>query len=100
MRFDTPVYFQRIEQGPYNEETGNYEQASITEDMRYASVTSAGTEALKLVYGELRQGCKVVRLQTHYQPAFDRIRIGGKTYQVDSSRKLRTKHVFIVSEVQ
>lgn len=100
MRFDTPVYFQKTEQGEYSEETGNYEQDSIKEELRYANVTSAGTDTLNLVYGGIRQGCKVVRLQTHYKTAFDRIRIGAKSYQVDSSKSLRVKHVFIVSEVQ
>lgn len=100
MRFDTPVYFQRIHPGDYREDTGDYGPDVTEEEGKYANVTSAGTETLQLVYGEIRQGCKVVRLQKHYRQAFDRIRIGEKTYRVDSSRKLRNKHVFIVSEIQ
>lgn len=30
---------------------------------------------------------------------FDRIRVGNKTYGVDFSRKLRTKQIYVVSEV-
>lgn len=30
---------------------------------------------------------------------FDRIRVGNKTYGVDFSRKLRTKQVYVASEV-
>lgn len=43
---------------------------------------------------------KTVRLQMHYKKTFDRIRIGDTLYKVDFERKLRTKHVFVVSEVQ
>lgn len=100
MRFDTPVYFQRIRPGEYEEDTGNYGPDVMEEEKRYANVTSAGTATLQLVYGVIRQGCRVVRLQRHYRPSFDRIRIGEKIYRVDSSRELRNKHVFIVSEVQ
>ncbi len=100
MRFDTPVYFQRIQPGKYNESTGNYGADAIEEERRYANVTCAGTEILNMIYGEIRQGCKVVRIQAHYVSAFSRIRIGEKVYRVDLSRELKNKQVFIVSEVQ
>nr|DAJ09308.1 MAG TPA: hypothetical protein [Caudoviricetes sp.]DAQ66546.1 MAG TPA: hypothetical protein [Caudoviricetes sp.]DAZ02743.1 MAG TPA: hypothetical protein [Caudoviricetes sp.]DAZ77738.1 MAG TPA: hypothetical protein [Caudoviricetes sp.] len=55
---------------------------------------------MNLVYGSIKQGSKTVRLQMHYKKPFDRIRIGNALYRVDFERKLRTKHVFVVSEVQ
>lgn len=100
MRYDTPIFFQRIVQGEYDSSTGNYGPDSITETKRYADVTGAGAETLNLVYGELRQDSKVLRLQTHYKEHFDRIRIGRRVYRVDFSRELKVKHVFVVSEVQ
>lgn len=100
MRFDTPVYFQRKVKGPYDATTGNYGPATTEEVKRYAAVTDTGTETLMLVYGELKQGSLTVRLQMPYTDPFDRIRIGDKHYRVDSARRLRTKHAFIVSEVQ
>ena len=100
MRFATPIYFQRVEQGPYNAATGDYGADIITEEMRRASVTDAGTATLTLVYGGLKQGSKVVRLLRHYNKPFDSIRIGGKVYRVDMARGLRLKHTFVVSEVQ
>lgn len=104
MRFDTPIFFQENTPGEYDRSSGNYGAVETTEIMRYASVTSAGTEAnngtVTLGYGELRQGSLVVRIQNHYDDTFDRIRIGKKLYRVDFSRRLRTKHVFVVSEVQ
>lgn len=99
MRFDTPVYFQRVQPGEYEESTGDYGEGSIEEEMRYANVTDAGTSTLNLIYGEIRQGCRVVRLQRYYRKAFSRLRIGERLYRVELSRKLRNKQVFIVSEV-
>lgn len=100
MRFDKPIFFQKLVPGEYNPATGNYESDKIEETKKYASVTSAGVETLDLIYGELRQGSFVVRLQSIHSYAFDRIRIGQKLYRIDFQRQLRTKQVFVVSEVQ
>lgn len=100
MRFNTPVYFQLITPGQYDASTGNYDGDIITEQKRYASVTSAGVQTLRIVYGELKQGCLTIRLQMPYSLPFDRIRVGDKVYSVDMSRKLLNKHTFVVSEVQ
>lgn len=99
MRFDTPVYFQTIE-STYDPATGNYGEDTITEVKKNASVSDTGDEVLRLIYGELKQDSLVIRLQNHYTAPFDRIRIGNKKYAVDKARRLRVKHVFIVSEVQ
>ncbi len=99
MRFNTPIYFQLTKPGEYDPNTGNYEDDSFVETLRFASVTNSGIETLNLLYGELKQGTLTIRLQNHYEEPFDRIRIGDKVYRVDMSRKLNTKHSFIVSEV-
>lgn len=100
MRFDTPVFLQRIQTGEYDTATGDYNQDTITEVKQYASVTSSGVDTLNLIYGELKQGSLTVRLQNHYDKPFDRLRIGDRLYRVDMSRMLRRKQVFVVSEVQ
>lgn len=100
MRYDTPVYFQRITSGEYDTKTGNYAEDIVKETMRYASVMNTGEEKLKLVYDGPKQGSLTIQIQNHYTEPFDRIRVGEKIYRVDDSRKLRTKHTFIVSEVQ
>lgn len=100
MRFDTPVYMQKVTAGEYDPDTGDYADEKIEETCVYASVNSTGVDTLKLVYGDIRQGSLIVRLQSHYKEPFDTIRIGAKRYKVDFARKLRTKHTFIVSEVQ
>lgn len=99
MRFDTPIYFQSIK-NEYDASTGNYGLSTVTETMRRASVTDAGDDTLRLIYGELKQGCLTIRLQRPYTKPFDRIRIGDKFYKVDRARKPLTKQTFIVSEVQ
>ena len=100
MRFDTPIYFQRISDGEYDPESGNYGGTSVSEQKRRASVTSTGRETLNLIYGEIRQDSLTIRTQTAYTEPFDRIRVGEKVYRVDFCRPLRTKCTYIVSEVQ
>lgn len=100
MRCDTPIFFQRIISGELDVSTGNYGEDTVTEVEKFASVTDSSTETMNLVYGALKQGSKTIRLLMHYTEPFDRIRIGSEIYRVDRSRKLRTKHVFVVSEVQ
>ena len=99
MRFDTPIYFQRIK-SEFEASTGNYNDTVAAEEKRWASVTDSGTNTLTLVYGGLKQGSLTVRLQEPYKSPFDRIMIRGKYYRVDSKRSLLTKHSFVVSEVQ
>lgn len=98
MRFDTPVFFQRIQRGEYDPDTGNHREDIVEEECKYADVADTGAETLKMVYGELKQGSKVIRLQNHYKRPFAQIRIGSKTYHVDFSRELRVKQIFVVSE--
>lgn len=100
MRYDTPIYFQKITPGEYNDTTGNYAVDSIEETLRYASVMDTGMQILTLVYGKIRQGSLTIHLQNQYQDSFDRIRIADKLYQVDSVRNLRVKQCMVISEVQ
>ena len=100
MRYDKPIFFQRITPGEYNASTGDYGEDVVVEVSKYASVTSSGATTLKLVYGGIKQGSMTVRLQAHHTEPFDLIRIDGKRYRVDMERKLRNAHVFVVSEVQ
>lgn len=98
MRYNTAVFFQKVEPGELNTETHNYGEDKITETKRYASVTDSGDETLKLVFGELKQGSLIIRLQRPYTRAFDRVRIGNTIYR-SAMAKLK-KRVFILSEVQ
>lgn len=100
MRYDTPIFFQRITSGEYDPKTGNYADDTVAETMRYASVMDTGESLLRLVYDGPKQGSLTIHIQNHYNAPFDRIRVGERAYSVDFSRRLRTKHAFVVSEVQ
>ncbi|WP_346662806.1 hypothetical protein [uncultured Merdimonas sp.] len=100
MRYDTPICFQRITPGEYDPKTGNYGEDTVEETQRYASIMDTGAVMLKFVYDGPKQGSLTIQIQNHYEEPFDRIRVGEKVYSVDFSRSLRTKHTFVVSEVQ
>ena len=97
MRYNEPIFFQKVTPGEYDADSGNYGEDTIAEEKRDASITDAGTETLRLFYGELKQGCKTIRIQTPYKKPFDSIRIGRTIYRVDFARRQR---FFVVSEVQ
>lgn len=100
MRFDTPIYFQYIQTGEYNESTGNYDDDTLIETQQMAAVMDTSTENMKLIYGDIRQGSLTLTIQNHYDETFNYIRVGQKRYHVDRSRRLHTKQTYIVSEVQ
>lgn len=100
MRYDKPIYFQKITPGQYDQDTGDYADDIILETKKYASIMDTGTEVMRLVYGSIRQGSKTIQLQTPYRAVFDFIRIGRKVYGVDYARQPSMKQVFVVSEVQ
>lgn len=100
MRYDTPVYFQKITPGEYNTETGDYGKDTIQEAEAYASVMDTRSEMLRLVYNGPMQGSLTIQLQNHYTDPFDRIQVGNRIYKVDYTRRLRVKQTFVVSEVQ
>lgn len=100
MRYDTPIYFRNIIKGKYDSKTGNYDDDIVEETTVYASVSDTGSEMLKLVYGTVKQDSKIIRLQSIYKGVYDSIRIGSSIFKVGYEKKLRTKQVLIVSEVQ
>lgn len=99
MRYDKPIIFEKVTPGAYLAD-GNYSEESVEETVAYADITDASEKTLLLVYGSLKEGSLVVRINQHHNSPFNFIRINGKRYKVDSSRKLRHIHTFVVSEVQ
>ena len=99
MRYDTPIYFQRITQGEYDRSTGNYLPETVSEDKRFASVQNTSMETAQIVYGDVRTLSRTISLQRPYTEPFDRIRLGDKLYKADNAAEHITKQTFIVSEV-
>ena len=56
MRYDTPIYFQKLTPGEYDPATGNYGEDTISEDMKSASVMDTGTNTMMLVYSGIKEG--------------------------------------------
>lgn len=99
MRYDTPVHFELLRQGDYDPNTGDYLPPKVESTVRFAAVSAANTEVVRLIYGQVRQGILSIHLQNHFNAPFDRIRVRNKLYHVDFSRELRFKQTFIASEV-
>lgn len=100
MRYDKPIYFQSFISGTYDPDSGNYNPDTVTEEKVYANVTDSATQTLYLIYGQIRQGTKTIRLQNYYDGLYEYIRIDEKRYAVDYSRSFLRGQVFVVSEVQ
>lgn len=103
MRRDTEVYFVKEEQGEFDYSTGNYVPGAVIEHKRNALVNDMQEQRQMLLYGALKRGTITIRLLGHFRDDFDYIGIKygdfkGK-YQVDTERKLRSKHVFNASRV-
>lgn len=99
MRYDTPIYFQKVTNGQYDQKTGNYKDDVVEEDEVLASINNTRTETNKLLYGSIKKSSITIHLQNHYDKPFDYIRVGTKVYKsIDDSIRLRRKHIFIVSE--
>lgn len=95
MRFDTPIYFQKIVKGEYDPDTGDYAEDTVIEAKKFANVTETGTKSLQLIYAQIKEGGLTARLQVPYPDTFDKIRIGDKVYKSDFSRWGK---VFVLSE--
>ena len=99
MRYETPIYFQRLTEGEYDADTGNYADPTVTEEKRLASVVSTSEKRMMLIYGSIREDSRTIHLLNKYRKTFDRIRIGDKAYKVDRHIFHGTKEGYVVSEV-
>ena len=100
MRYDTPIYFEKLSPGVYDETVGDYGEPVVVSTKRLASVVNTSDKQMHLFYGGIREGSKTISLLNAYGEVFDRIRIGSKLYTVDRRISLRTKQAFVCSEIQ
>ena len=100
MRYDTPIYFEKLSPGVYDETVGDYGEPVVVSTKRLASVVNTSDKQMRLIYGGIREGSKTISLLNAYGEVFDRIRIGSKLYTVDRRISLRTKQAFVCSEIQ
>lgn len=100
MRYDTPIYFEKLSPGVYDETVGDYGAPVVVSTKRLASVVNTSDKQMHLIYGGIREGSKTISLLNAYGGVFDRIRVGTKLYTVDRRISLRTKQAFVCSEIQ
>ena len=100
MRYDTPIYFEKLSPGVYDETVGDYGAPIVVSTKRLASVANTSDKQMHLIYGGIREGSKTISLLNAYGEVFDRIRVGSKLYTVDRRISLRTKQAFVCSEIQ
>lgn len=100
MRYDTPIYFEKLSPGVYDETVGDYGEPVVVSTKRLASVVNTSEKQMHLIYGGIREGSKTISLLNAYGEVFDRIRVGSKLYTVDRRISLRTKQAFVCSEIQ
>lgn len=100
MRYDTPIYFEKLSPGVYDETVGDYGNPVVVSTKRLASVVNTSEKQMYLIYGGIREGSKTISLLNAYGEVFDRIRVGSKLYTVDRRISLRTKQAFVCSEIQ
>lgn len=100
MRYDTPIYFEKLSPGVYDETVGDYGEPVVVSTKRLASVVNTSEKQMHLIYGGIREGSKTISLLNAYGEVFDRIRVGTKLYTVDRRISLRTKQAFVCSEIQ
>lgn len=105
MRYDTRVTF-IVETGEYYDPNlGEYVGGSTDEKPLFANVTDLGTDRSKVLFGDIKQGAKVIRLLRPYTKKWDYVLIYNKLtketqkFEIITERNLRLKNTFIVQEV-
>lgn len=105
MRYDTKLVFIVGNGGYYNPDKGEHVDNEKVETIKYANVTDLGTDRSKVLFGDIQQGAKVIRLLRPYKKAWDYVLIVDelkqktRKYEIITERNLRSKNTFIVQEV-
>lgn len=101
MRYDTSITFIKNGEGShYDPNLGEWIEDEPTVTVADANVTDLGTERSVKVFGDVREGAKVIRTMPLFSlPEFDHIEIDGKTFKETTARNPSGRHSLIVQEV-
>lgn len=105
MRYDTEVTFVIEKDGYYDPELGEHVEPTLAKTVKLANVTDLGTDRSKTLFGDIKQGAKVIRLLGPYTKEWDYVLIFNKLsrknekFEIITERNLRLKNTFIVQEV-
>lgn len=100
VRFDTKVELIHQEPGTYDPLTGNYAGVAEVSKTVWADVTDTGLQEKALIGGKAGEDSRTVRLQQKPDFQFEKVRIDGKLYQIDTVRRYRIRETLYVSRVK
>lgn len=98
MRYNKKIYLVKVKDRNYDPTTGNYVDGGTNKKLVWADITDASDSIVSFVYGGIRQGALVFRIQG-FVGAFDYIEYGDKKYQADYVRRTFAKTSFVCSEI-
>lgn len=101
MRYTDEVIFVRESaDSHYDPDSGEWMDDEPQRILTLANVTDLGTERSVKIFGDIRQGAKVIRTVPLFSlPEFDFIEIDGKSYKEVTVREPAGRHSLIVQEV-
>lgn len=101
MRYTDEITFvKESSESHYDPESGEWINGEPVQTSALVNVTDLGTERSVKVFGDIRQGAKVIRTMPLFSlPEFDHIEIDGKTFKETTARNPSGRHNLIVQEV-
>jgi hypothetical protein len=102
LRYDTSITFIKDStDSHYDPELGEWVDGEAKRTGTVANVTDLGTERSVKVFGDVREGAKVIRTMPLFSlPEFGHIEIDGKTFKETTARNPSGRHSLIVQEVE
>ncbi|HFO0430191.1 TPA: hypothetical protein ACHIGN_000184 [Enterococcus faecium] len=101
MRFtDEIIFVKRSSDSKYDPDLGEWVEGKPERTRTEANVTDIGTDRSVTIFGDIRQGAKVIRTMPLFVvPEYDRILYEGKTYKDVTTRTPALRNSIIVQEV-
>lgn len=100
MRYTDEITFVKKGSSYYDPDLGEHVEQPPIRKATSANVTDIGTDRSVTIFGNIKQGAKVIRTMPLFDvPEWDYIECEGKTYQLTTERTPDKQHTLIVEEV-